>query len=259
MSAMRSAGLEPKLAVADLRAWREHLEVLRGVSFTLPASTSLSLIGPSGAGKSVLLRAICRLLELDPAWRIAGSVNLDGEEILRPAADVARVRRRLGMVFSTPALLPMSVFDNVVFGVRAMGVRGERALEEVYERAMRRVMLWEQFGAKPKKSPDSLPHEIRQRVCIARAVALEPEVLLLDEPAAGLDPVAMQTLEDVLMRLRRECTLVLATNNLQQAARLSDVTCYLARGEIVEIGDTPSLFSRPSDTRTEDFLAGRIT
>lgn len=256
---MRSAGLEPKLAVSDLRVSRENLEVLRGVSFTLPAATSLAFIGAAGAGKSVLLRALCRLLELDPVWRISGSVNLDGEEILSPSADAARVRRRLGMVFSAPALLPMSVFDNVVFGLRAMGVRAERALEEAYERAMRRVMLWEQLGARPKKSPESLPHEMRQRVCIARAVALEPEVLLLDEPAAGLDAVAMQTLEDVLLRLRRECTLVVATNNLQQAARLSDITCYLARGEVVEIGDTPSFFSRPSDSRTEDFLAGRIT
>ncbi len=258
MSAMRSGGLEPKLAVSDLRVSRESVDVLRGVSFTLPAATSLSFIGAAGAGKSVLLRALCRLLELDPAWRITGSVNLDGEEIFGTAIDVARVRRRLGMVFSAPALLPMSVFENVVFGLRAMGVRGERALDEAYERAMRRVLLWEQLGPRPKNSPESLPHEIRQRICIARAVALEPEALLLDEPAAGLDPVATQTLEDVLIRLRRECTLVVATNNLQQAARLSDVTCYLARGEVVEIGDTPSLFSRPSDSRTEDFLAGRI-
>ncbi|HLJ83304.1 MAG TPA: ATP-binding cassette domain-containing protein [Candidatus Eremiobacteraceae bacterium] len=258
MSAMRSAGLEPKLAVADLRVSRENLEVLRSVSFSLPAATSLSFIGAAGSGKSVLLRALCRLLELDPLWRFSGSVILDGEEILSSSADVARVRRRLGLVFPSPALLPMSVFDNVVFGLRAMGVRSERALEEAYERAMRRVLLWEPLGARPKKLPESLPHEMRQRICIARAIALEPEALLLDEPAAGLDPVATQVLEDVLIRLRRECTLIVATNNLQQAARLSDVTCYLARGEVVEIGDTPSLFSRPSDPRTEDFLAGRI-
>ncbi|HKW44031.1 MAG TPA: ATP-binding cassette domain-containing protein [Candidatus Eremiobacteraceae bacterium] len=259
MSAVRSAGQEAKLALADVRASRGGVDALRGITFTLPAATSLAVIGGAGSGKSVLLRAMCRMLDLDSEWRVSGSVKLDGEEILGDAIDVARVRRRLGLVFPQPAVLPMSVFENVVFGLRAMGVREPRMLEDAYERAMRRVMLWEQLGRQATKRPTDYPFEIRQRVCIARAVALEPQVLLLDDPCTSLDPVATQTVEDVLSRLRRECTLVIATNNLQQAARLSDVTCFLERGDVVEIGDTPVLFSRPSDSRTEDFLAGRVS
>ncbi|HEY5093581.1 MAG TPA: ATP-binding cassette domain-containing protein [Candidatus Eremiobacteraceae bacterium] len=259
MTPVRTAGQEAKLALADLRVTRGGMEALRGITFTLPAATSLSVIGGAGSGKSVLLRAMCRMLDLDREWHVSGSVKVDGEEILGDGIDVARVRRRLGLVFSQPAVLPMSVFENVVFGLRAMGVREQHALEEAYERSMRRVMLWEQLGRQPAKQPGDLSAEVRQRLCIARAIALEPEALLLDEPCAALDPVATQTLEDMLSRLRRECTLVLATNNLQQAARLSDVTCYLERGDVVEIGDTPALFSRPSDVRTEDFLAGRVS
>ena len=259
MTMVRSEGQEAKIAVADLRAMRDGAEVLRGIAFTLPAATSLAIVGASGSGKSVLLRAMSRMLDLDPAWRISGSVKVDGEELLGDTVDVGRVRRRMGLVFSRPTVLPMSVFENVVFGLRAMGVRDARALEDAYERAMRRVMLWEQHGKQPGRQPGDLSLEVRQRVCIARAVALEPEALLLDDPCAALDPVATQTLEDLLLRLRRECTLVIATNNLQQAARLSDVTCFLARGDVVEIGDTPVLFSRPSDVRTEDFLAGRVS
>ena len=259
MTGVRTVGQEAKLALADLRASRGGVDALRGITFTLPDATSLAVIGGAGSGKSVLLRAMCRMLDLDSEWRVSGSVKVDGEEVLGDAIDVARVRRRLGLVFSQPALLPMSVFENVVFGLRAMGVRDPRALEDAYERAMRRVMLWEQLGRQPSKRPTDFSFEIRQRICIARAVALEPQALLLDDPCAALDPVATQTLEDMLSRLRRECTLVIATNNLQQAARLSDVTCFLERGDVVEIGDTPVLFSRPSDTRTEDFLAGRVS
>ena len=259
MTTVRTVGQEAKLALADLRTSRGGVEVLRGITFTLPAATSLSVIGGAGSGKSVLLRAMCRMLDLDHEWRVAGSIKVDGEEVLGDAIDVARVRRRLGLVFSEPAVLPMSVFENVVFGLRAMGVREPRALEEAYERAMRRVMLWEQLGRQSAVRATDYSSEVRQRICIARAIALEPQALLLDEPCAAMDPVATQTLEDLLSRLRRDCTLVIATNNLQQAARLSDVTCFLERGEVVEIGDTPAMFSRPSDPRTEDFLAGRVT
>jgi phosphate transport system ATP-binding protein len=259
MTTVRTVGQESKLALADLRTSRGGVEVLRGITFTLPAATSLSVIGGAGSGKSVLLRAMCRMLDLDHEWRVSGSVKVDGEEVLGDAIDVARVRRRLGLVFSEPAVLPMSVFENVVFGLRAMGVREPRALEEAYERAMRRVMLWEQLGRQSAVRATDFSSEVRQRICIARAIALEPQALLLDEPCAAMDPVATQTLEDLLSRLRRDCTLVIATNNLQQAARLSDVTCFLERGDVVEIGDTPALFSRPSDPRTEDFLAGRVT
>jgi phosphate transport system ATP-binding protein len=259
MTTVRTVGQESKLALADLRASRGDVEVLRGITFTLPAATSLSVIGGAGSGKSVLLRAMCRMLDLDHKWRVSGSVKVDGEEVLGDAIDVGRVRRRLGLVFSEPAVLPMSVFENVVFGLRAMGVREPRALEEAYERAMRRVMLWEQLGRQSAKPATDFSSEVRQRICIARAIALEPQALLLDEPCAAMDPVATQTLEDLLSRLRRDCTLVIATNNLQQAARLSDVTCFLERGDVIEIGDTPAMFSRPSDTRTEDFLAGRVS
>ena len=151
MTTVRTVGQEAKLALADLRTSRGDVEVLRGITFTLPAATSLSVIGGAGSGKSVLLRAMCRMLDLDHEWRVSGSIKVDGEEVLGDAIDVARVRRRLGLVFSEPAVLPMSVFENVVFGLRAMGVREPRALEEAYERAMRRVMLWEQLGRQSAK------------------------------------------------------------------------------------------------------------
>lgn len=249
--------VDVKVAVSNLDIVYGATHAVRGASLWVPPTTTVALIGATGSGKSSLLRAINRLLELRSDVTITGSVRLDGAEIYAAGVDVAALRRRVGMVFEAPVLLPGSIFDNAVFGVRAAGVRERRALDVAAERALRRALLWEQVANRLSNDPRTLPAEAQQRLCLARALATDPDVLLMDDPTSTLDPVATAAIEDLIQRLRRELTVLLATTNLQQAARISDETCYLSRGEVVESGDTLVVFSRPTDTRTEDFLAGR--
>jgi phosphate transport system ATP-binding protein len=257
MSGERESTVETKLETASLHVWLGEKHVVRGVNVSVAAGRTFALIGASGSGKSTLLRSFNRLHDLDPAARVQGSVKLDGAEILGRDLEVAALRRRVGMMFTKPTVLPRTIFDNVVFGLRAKGLHDRGALEEKCERALRRAMLWDIVGSTLNQPAAQLSADMLQRLCLARALALDPEVLLFDDPTASLDPVAGLALEEVILPLRRDHTVVLATNNLEQAARLSDTTCYLASGEVVETGETPLVFSRPRDVRTEDFLAGR--
>lgn len=253
----RGPAVETKLEATDVHVWYGGEHAVRGVSIRVPAGLTLALIGASGSGKSSLLRAFNRLHDLTPTVRVEGSVKLDGAEVLGPRIDTAALRRRVGMIFSKPVVLPTSIFDNVAFGLRARGIHDQASLRQRCERALRRVLLWDIVADQLESPATSLGGEQLQRLCVARALALDPEVLLFDDPTSRLDSVAGAALEALILPLRRDHTVLLATNNLEQAARLSDATCYIANGEVVETGETPLIFSRPTDTRTEDFLAGR--
>lgn len=257
MSPEHSVSVEIKLEVRDLNVWYERRHAVRGINLDVADRKTVALIGATGSGRTAVLRALNRLHDLDPAARVEGSVKIDGAEVLAPATDVAALRRRVGMIFGEPATLPLSAYENVVFGLRAKGVSDQRMLEGACERALRQVMLWENLGKQLHEPALSLPLDWQQRICIARALAVGPEVLLFDDPAARLDPVASQQLDDVIFRLRRDFTILIATNDLHQAARLSDLTFYMVDGEIAESGETLAIFNRPTDSRTEDFLAGR--
>ena len=257
MSMDRGPAVETKLEAMGLHVWYGATHALRGIGVAVPAGKTLAIIGASGSGKTALLRAFNRLHDLTLSTRVEGSVKLDGAEILGQHVDAAALRRRVAMIFSRPTALPTSIFDNVVFGLRAKGMRDPALLAERCERALRRAVLWEHVGSTLQAPATTLTSALLQRLCLARALALDPEVLLFDDPTGSLDPVAGAALEEVIMPLRRDHTVLLATNNLEQAARLSDATCYLANGEVVETGETPLIFSRPTDIRTEDFLAGR--
>lgn len=259
MSVERKSGVETKIAVDGLQVWYGDVHALRGASLAVAAGRTVALIGAAGCGKTTLLRAINRLLDLDPLARVEGSIKIDGAEVLGSRIDVSLLRRRVGMVFNRPTMLPGSVFDNVVFGLQVAGVRDRRSLEQAAESALRRTALWETVARNLGQPAELLPLEWQQRLCMARMLAVDPDVMLFDDPTSVLDPVATLAIEDVIARLRRDATVLFTTNNLQQAARLSDSTCYLSRGEIVEEGDTMVIFNRPTDTRTEDFLAGRAS
>lgn len=251
--------VETKLEVAALHVWFGDAHALRGVNLSIAAGRTLALVGASKSGKTTLLRCFNRLHDLVGSARLAGSVKIDGAQILGRAVDTAILRRRVGMIFSRPVLLASTIFDNVAFGLRAKGIREREVIEEKVERALRQALLW---GAAEQRLHDpaaSLPIEELQRLCLARVLALDPEVLLFDDPTATLDPVATLSFEEAMVPLRHDHTILVATNNLEQAARLSDATAYLASGEIIESGETPLIFSRPTDARTEDFLAGRAS
>ncbi|MGI8737213.1 MAG: phosphate ABC transporter ATP-binding protein [Candidatus Eremiobacter antarcticus] len=257
MPQSRNPLVETKLETDRLHVRYGQTHALKGVNLSVVAGTTLAIIGAGASGKTTLLRCFNRLHDLDPSVRVEGSVKLDGAEVLGPRVDVRSLRRRVGMIFTQPTVLPGSVFDNVAFGLRAKGVRSQAELEERCRAALQRAMLWDRVSSMLRNPAPELPRELLQHLCVARVLALDPEVLLLDDPTASLDPVSGLALEETILALRRDHTVVLATNNLEQAARLSDATCYVANGEVVETGETPHVFNRPTDTRTEDFLAGR--
>ena len=257
MTGDHTTSVETKLDVRDLHVWYGRRHAVRGVNFDVADRKTVAFIGATGSGRSALLRALNRLHDLDPTARVEGSIKVDGAEITGPKVDVAALRRRIGMVFGEPATLPLSVQENVVFGLRARGVVDRRSLDDACERALRRVLLWDAASMMLQRPALSLPLDWQQRICIARTLAVGPEVLLFDDPASKLDPAASQQLDDIILRLRRDFTILIATNDLHQAARLSDLTYYMVDGEIAESGETIAVFNRPTDTRTEDFLAGR--
>ncbi|MBV8172542.1 MAG: phosphate ABC transporter ATP-binding protein [Candidatus Eremiobacteraeota bacterium] len=251
------APLETKIEVNKLAVWYGSQQALRGVTFDVASKTTTALIGAGGSGKTTLLRALNRMHDLNPDVRVQGSIKIDGAEILGHGVDTARLRRNVGMVFAQATMLPTSIGDNVMFGLAAQGIREERAMRDAAEKALRRAGLWEKMADRLDEPAAGLSDVERQRVCIARALAVDPDVLLFDDPTALMDPIAALAIEDVIARLRRDHTLIIATNDLQQAARLADITVYMANGEIVESGDTPLIFNKPGDVRTEAFLAGR--
>ena len=247
------------IVVRDLNAWFGSTHVLHGIGVTIAPKAVTAVIGPSGCGKSTFIRCLNRMHEVVPGARVTGSVRVEGMDVYAPGVDPVQVRRKIGMVFQKPNPFPtMSVFDNVVAGLRLGGVRERSVLDEAAERALRQAALWDEVKDQLSKSGVSLSGGQQQRVCIARALAVEPEVLLLDEPCSALDPIATAKIEELILELRSTLTIVVVTHNMQQAARVSESTGFFLLGELVEFGVTRQLFTNPHDKRTEDYLTGRF-
>ncbi len=276
LAAVAAAGEDPKVqsgfaekpvfAVRDLSVHYGKNVALKGVDMDIRPRRITAIIGPSGCGKSTLIRCFNRMNELIPGARVAGEVLYHGEDIYSPGVDPVVVRRHIGMVFQRPNPFPKSVYDNVAFGAKINGYKGD--MDELVERSLRRAALWDEVKAKLKKSALDLSGGQQQRLCIARAIAVEPDVILMDEPASALDPIATTRIEDLMQELKRDYSIIIVTHNMQQAARVSDETAFLytevdeatsARwGVLVEFGDTSRIFTKPQDKRTEDYVSGRF-
>ncbi len=246
-----------KIETTDLNLYYGNYHALKAVTMDIRADAVTALIGPSGCGKSTFLKTINRMNDLIQGVRITGRVCLDGEEIYAPGVDVTTLRRRVGMVFQQPNPFPMSIYDNIAYGPRVHGEKNKNRLDEIVERSLRRAAIWEETKDRLKKPAPGLSGGQQQRLCIARALAVEPEVLLLDEPTSALDPVSSLRIEELLLQLKKSYTIVIVTHNMQQAVRISDDTAFFLAGTVVEWGRTGQFFSRPRDRKTMDYIAGR--
>lgn len=254
----RHAQRRGAIEARDFSFWYGEKQALHGVSLAVQPGTITALIGPSGCGKSTFLRSINRMNELIPGTRCEGSLTLDGDDIYAPGMDVVALRQQIGMVFQRWNPFPRSIQDNVAYGPRINGVRDRRELDRIVEESLRRAALWDEVKDRLRESALGLSGGQQQRLCVARALANDPEVLLLDEPASALDPISTQRLEELLYELKRELTVVIVTHNLQQAARVSDRTAFFFLGRLVEEGPTTQLFTSPREERTEAYVTGRF-
>ena len=248
----------PKIALRDLHLYYGDFHALKGLSMEIPEKEITAFIGPSGCGKSTCLKTLNRMNDLVEGCKITGGVFIDGEDIYAPQTDVTLLRRRAGMVFQKPNPFPMSVYDNIAYGPRVHGVKKKHELDEIVERSLREAALWDEVKDRVKKSALGLSGGQHQRLCIARALAVEPDILLMDEPTSALDPISTTKIEDLMAELKKKYTVVIVTHNMQQAARISDRTAFFLLGEIVEYDATPAMFSMPQDKRTEDYITGRF-
>ncbi|MHA2616613.1 MAG: phosphate ABC transporter ATP-binding protein PstB [bacterium JZ-2024 1] len=252
-------GKPPEVAVESLNAWYGKQQALKNVSLTAPAGAITAIIGPSGCGKSTLIRCINRLHEVLPTARVSGSVRVGNWNIYAPDVDPVLVRQKVGMVFQKPNPFPMmSIFDNVASGLRLNHRLPRREISQKVEESLRKAALWDEVKDMLHKSGSALSGGQQQRLCIARALAVEPEVLLFDEPTSALDPIATGKIEELLRELKKNYTIIIVTHNMQQAARVSDFTAFLWLGELVEFQDTPTFFTRPAQKITEDYITGRF-
>jgi phosphate transport system ATP-binding protein len=251
-------GQAGRVDVERLDFWYGRIQALHGIDLAIPPRAVTALIGPSGCGKSTFLRSINRLNELIPGARRSGEIRLDGENIYAKGVDVVTLRQRVGMVFQRSNPFPRSVYDNVAYGPRINASPARRELDGIVEWALRRAALWDEVKDRLRESALALSGGQQQRLCIARALANEPEVLLLDEPASALDPIATQKIEELIYELKRDLTVVIVTHNLQQAARISDRTAFFFLGRLVEVGETQRLFTSPREERTEAYITGRF-
>lgn len=248
----------PKIALRDLHLYYGDFHALKGLPMEIPEKEITAFIGPSGCGKSTCLKTLNRMNDLVEGCKITGGVFIDGEDIYAPQTDVTLLRRRAGMVFQKPNPFPMSVYDNIAYGPRVHGVKKKHELDEIVERSLREAALWDEVKDRLKKSALGLSGGQHQRLCIARALAVEPDILLMDEPTSALDPISTTKIEDLMAELKKKYTVVIVTHNMQQAARISDRTAFFLLGEIVEYDATPAMFSMPQDKRTEDYITGRF-
>ncbi|MBE3598567.1 MAG: phosphate ABC transporter ATP-binding protein [Limnochordaceae bacterium] len=247
------------MAAENLSAWYGSTQALRSVTLPIRSRAVTAIIGPSGCGKSTLIRCFNRLHEVLPGARVSGRVLLDGRNIYDPRVDPVEVRRKVGMVFQKPNPFPtMSIFDNVAAGLHLVGIRNRRLVAEVVERSLRMAALWDEVKDRLHDNAMALSGGQQQRLCVARALAVEPEVLLMDEPTSALDPISSGKLEELIGELRRTYTIVIVTHNMQQAARVSDYTAFMLLGELVEYGPTDDIFTNPTDERTEAYVTGRF-
>ena len=250
--------MENILSVNDLNLWYGEHQALKNISLDIPEKSITALIGPSGCGKSTFLKTLNRMNDLVPGVRITGSVQYRGEDIYAPTTDVSELRRQVGMVFQKPNPFPMSIYDNVAYGPRTHGIRNRAKLDDLVERSLRGAAIWDEVNDRLKKNALGLSGGQQQRLCIARALAVEPEVLLMDEPTSALDPISTSKIEDLAVQLKEKYTIVIVTHNMQQAVRISDNTAFFLLGDLVEFGSTEQIFSNPHDKRTEDYITGRF-
>lgn len=249
---------QDKIVIEHLNLWYGSFQALKDINLRLPANEITAFIGPSGCGKSTLLKSLNRMNDLVEGCRIEGTVTLDGEDIFSRKMDVNLLRKRVGMVFQKPNPFPMSIYDNVAYGPRTHGIRSRVKLDEIVEKSLRGAAIWDEVKDRLKKNALGLSGGQQQRLCIARALAVEPEVLLMDEPTSALDPISTSKIEELAMELKEKYTIVIVTHNMQQAVRISDHTAFFLLGELVEYGETEKLFSQPQDKRTEDYITGRF-
>lgn len=242
----------------DLSLWYGDVKALKEISIELPENSITALIGPSGCGKSTFLKTLNRMNDLIPTVKITGEVLYNGQNIFDKAVDVNELRREIGMVFQKPNPFPMSIYDNVVYGPRTHGVKSRVKLDEIAEEALRDAAIWDEVKDRLKKNALGLSGGQQQRLCIARALAVKPRVLLMDEPTSALDPISTSKIEELALKLKEKYSIIMVTHNMQQAVRISDKTAFFLLGELVEYGDTEKIFSSPKDKRTEDYITGRF-
>ena len=246
------------ISVKDLCLWYGSAQALKNVSISIPEKSITALIGPSGCGKSTFLKTLDRMNDLIPGVKITGQVEYGGQDIFAPSVDVNELRRRIGMVFQKPNPFPMSIYDNVAYGPRTHGITARAELDDIVERSLRGAAIWDEVKDRLKKSALGLSGGQQQRLCIARALAVEPEVLLMDEPTSALDPISTSKIEELALQLKERYTIIIVTHNMQQAVRISDNTAFFLLGELIEFGKTEELFAQPKDKRTEDYITGRF-
>ena len=246
------------ISVKGLCLWYGKTQALKDIQIDIPEKSITALIGPSGCGKSTFLKTLDRMNDLIPGVRITGEVTYRGENIFAPSVDVCALRRQIGMVFQKPNPFPMSIYDNIAYGPRTHGIRAKARLDDIVERSLRDAAIWDEVKERLKKSALGLSGGQQQRLCIARALAVEPDVLLMDEPTSALDPISTSKIEELAISLKDRYTIIIVTHNMQQAVRISDQTAFFLLGDLVEYGDTDQLFSTPKEKKTEDYITGRF-
>jgi phosphate transport system ATP-binding protein len=257
-AAPMSVDTREKLNASNVDVFYGSFQAIKNASLKMAANTVTALIGPSGCGKSTFLRALNRMHDLTPGARVTGSVTLDGQDIYAADADAVVIRHRIGMVFQRPNPFPKTIFENVAYGPKIHGERNKAALDAIVEKSLRQAALWDEVKDRLNRSALDLSGGQQQRMCIARVLAVEPEVILMDEPASALDPIATSKIEDLIGQLKQVYTVVIVTHSMQQAARISEYTAFFHLGEIVEVGTTTNIFTRPREKRTEDYITGRF-
>ena len=246
------------LTVNDLCLWYGPQQALKNITIDIPEKNITALIGPSGCGKSTFLKTLNRMNDLIPGVKITGDVQYKGQNIYAPSTDVNELRRQIGMVFQKPNPFPMSIYDNIAYGPRTHGIKAKARLDEIVETSLRGAAIWDEVKDRLKKNALGLSGGQQQRLCIARALAVEPDVLLMDEPTSALDPISTSRIEELALQLKEKYTIVIVTHNMQQAVRISDYTAFFLLGDLVEFGATEQMFSSPRDKRTEDYITGRF-
>ena len=246
------------ISVKDMCLWYSEHQALKNVDIEIPENSITALIGPSGCGKSTFLKTLNRMNDLIPGVRITGDIRYEGTDIFSKEVDVNQLRKEIGMVFQKPNPFPMSIYDNVAYGPRTHGITNRVELDEIVERALRDAAIWDEVKDRLKKNALAMSGGQQQRLCIARALAVQPKILLMDEPTSALDPISTSRIEELVLELKEKYTIVMVTHNMQQAVRVSDYTAFFLLGELVEFGKTDDIFSQPKDQRTEDYITGRF-